>query len=77
MTGSTRPQTAERITVTLIPKAAEDLHRLQERTSFSKTDITNRAISLYEFIDSKLRDGDDIFIRNKETGEIERLVWLL
>ena len=35
-------QPTERITVALIPKAGEDLQRLQERTALSMTDITNR-----------------------------------
>lgn len=60
----------ERITVALIPKAAADLQRLQERSGLSKTDITNRAISLYEFIDAQIRDGKEVLIRDpvkKET----------
>lgn len=62
---------AERITVALIPKAAEDLQRLQERTSLSKTDIANRAITLYEFIDEQLRAGRDVLVRDSKTGEVQ------
>src|SRR5215831_1718149 len=61
----------ERITVALIPKAGEDLQRLQERTSLSKTDITNRAITLYEFIDAQMRAGRDVLIRDTKTGETQ------
>ncbi len=68
--------TADRITVALIPKASEDLLRLQERTSLSKTDIVNRAISLYEFIESQLQAGRDLIVRDRETGETQ-LVRLL
>jgi hypothetical protein len=64
-------QPAERITVALIPKAGEDLQRLQERTSLSKTDITNRAITLYEFIDAQMRAGRDVLIRDSKTGETQ------
>jgi hypothetical protein len=64
-------RTAERITVALIPKAADDLQRLQDRTSLSKTDITNRAITLYEFIDEQLREGRDVLIRDNKTGETQ------
>jgi hypothetical protein len=64
-------QPTERITVALIPKAGEDLQRLQERTSLSKTDITNRAITLYEFIDAQLRAGRDVLIRDGKTGETQ------
>jgi hypothetical protein len=71
-----RPPAVDRITVALIPKAGEDLQRLQDRTSLSKTDITNRAITLYEFIDTQLRAGRDVLIRDNEAGttEIVRLL---
>jgi hypothetical protein len=67
----TRAQVVERITVALIPKAAEDLQRLQDRTSLSKTDIANRAITLYEFIDEQLRAGREVLIRDTKTGETQ------
>ncbi len=66
-----RQQAAERITVALVPKAGEDLQRLVDRTSLSKTDITNRAITLYEFIDAQLRAGRDVLIRDNERGETQ------
>jgi hypothetical protein len=61
----------ERITVALIPKAAADLQRLQERSGLSKTDLTNRAISLYEFIDTQLREGRELLIRDPATHETQ------
>ncbi len=67
---SSSSSSPERITVALIPKAAADLQHLQERSGLSKTDITNRAISLYEFIDAQIRDGKEVLIRDpvkKET----------
>ena len=66
-----RTQVVERITVALIPKAADDLQQLQDRTSLSKTDITNRAITLYEFIDEQLRTGREVLIRDPGTGETQ------
>lgn len=73
-----RPQTltAERITVALIPKAGEDLQRLVERTHLSKTDITNRAITLYEFIDMQLRAGREVLIRDPSTGQTQTVLIL-
>jgi hypothetical protein len=65
------PQAVERITVALIPKAGEDLQRLVDRTGLSKTDIANRAITLYEFIDDQLRTGRDILIRDNSSGETQ------
>ena len=65
------PPIVDRITVALIPDAAEDLQALQERTSLSKTDLANRAITLYEYIDAQLRAGRDILVRDNATGETQ------
>jgi hypothetical protein len=70
------PKPPERITVALIPQSAADLQRLQDRTSLSKTDLVNRAITLYEFIDSQLRGGQDLIVRNKKTGETQLVRFL-
>jgi hypothetical protein len=69
-------EATDRITVALIPKAGDDLQRLQERTSLSKTDLANRAIILYEFIDAQLRAGRDLLVRDSQSGETQ-LVKLL
>ena len=66
----------DRITVALIPQSAEDLQHLQDRTSLSKTNLVNRAITLYEFIDSQLRAGQDLIIRNRKTGETQLVRFL-
>jgi hypothetical protein len=71
-----QPLTAERITVALIPKAGEDLQRLVERTHLSKTDIANRAITLYEFIDTQLRAGRELLIRDPATGDTQTVLIL-
>ena len=60
---------AERITVALVPAAEDHLRRLQERTSLSKTDLANRAITLYEFFDAQLAAGGELIVRDKRTGE--------
>jgi hypothetical protein len=65
----------DRVTVALIAKAADDLKRTVDRSGLSKTDVINRSISLYEFIDRRLAAGDDLILRNKETGELERIVF--
>ena len=59
----------ERITVVLIPTAARDLRQLQDRTKSSTTDLVNRAITSYEFVDAQQRDGQDLLVRNKNTGK--------
>ena len=71
MSSAQRSATVERITVALIPKAGEDLQRLQDRTALSKTDLANRAITLYEFVDAQLRAGRDVLVRDAGTGETQ------
>ena len=66
-----RQVVAERITVALVAKASEDLRRIQERTGMSKTDIVNRALTLYEFIDRRLAEGSDILLRSEGASEFE------
>ena len=55
--------TAGRITVALVDKAANDLQVAHDRTKMSKTDIVNRALSLYEFIDAELGEGAEVIVR--------------
>lgn len=62
--------TPDRITVSLIPRARRDLQQLHDKTSLSKTDIVNRAITLYEFIEAQLSADQDILIRDRKTGEV-------
>jgi hypothetical protein len=71
-----RQSPPDRITVALIPKVGDELLRLQERTRLSKTDVVNRAITLYEFIDERTRHGQEILIRDKKTGETQTVVLL-
>ena len=69
-------QTCERVTVALIPQAAAGLAALRDRTSLSKTDLVNRAITLYEFTDAQLRDGRDLILRDQRTGETQLIRFL-
>ena len=66
----------ERITVALVPKVAVELQRLQDRTSLSKTDLANRAITLYEYISEQLSVGKEVLIRDKKTGETQGILIL-
>ena len=66
-----RQTPADRVTVALIPQAAGDLQHLQDRTGLSKTDIVNRAISLYDFVNTQLGEGRDLLIRDNEAKETQ------
>jgi len=63
-----------RITVTLIPQVHYELDQLHARTKLSKTDLANRAITLYNFFDAQVRAGRDLFAWDHETGATE---WVL
>ncbi len=76
VTEAQQPAVVDRITVALVRKAGEDLQNLQDRTGLSKTDIVNRAITLYEFIDSQDRQGRDLLIRDKASGETQTILLL-
>jgi hypothetical protein len=57
-----KPEVSMRITFALVPTAAADLKRTQDRSGLSRTDIVNRALTLYEFIDAELSAGGDLFV---------------
>ena len=64
-----------RITIALIPRAAAHLRALQDATGLSKTDIVNRAISLYEFTETAAAAGAEILIRSPG-GEMRQVKFL-
>ena len=53
----------DRVTVTLVPRAATALQSTHERTWMSKTDIVNRAVSLYAFVEAEMSSGAEIIVR--------------
>jgi uncharacterized protein (DUF342 family) len=64
------PRTSpERVTVALIPRAADQLEWLQQQTQLSKTDIVNRSITLYAFIEEQMAAGNEIIIRDHDGSE--------
>ncbi len=66
----------DRITIALIPKVARELGRLQDRTKLTKTDLVNRAITLYEFLEAQQAEGKDVLLRNKASGEVQIIQFL-
>lgn len=64
------------VTVPLIPKVSADLRLLQARTNLSTTDLMNRAISAYEFIDQQMETGRDVIIRDPSTKETQLVRFL-
>jgi hypothetical protein len=71
-----RQLVAERITVGLIPKVANELNELVRTTGLTKTDLVNRALTLSAFVNEQLAAGNHLVIRNGKTGETERVTLL-
>ena len=65
---------ATRITVALIDRAATDLQATHDRTQLSKTDIVNRAISLYEFVNAEQNAGGELILRRDGNDYIIKLL---
>jgi len=62
-----------RITVGIIPKVWAELQRLMADTKFNRTDVVNRAISVYAMVDANVRDGNELVFRDPKSGK-ERVV---
>ncbi len=67
----TQTTVVDRITVALVPKASQALQQLMVSTGLSKTDVVNRAISLYEYVDSETQEGHEFLLRDPKTGETQ------
>jgi hypothetical protein len=65
-----------RITVGIIPKVWTELMRLMSSTTYNRTDVVNRAISVYAMVDDNLRDGYELVFRDPATGK-ERIVEII
>jgi hypothetical protein len=62
-----------RITVGIIPKVWTQLQQLMASTRLNRTDVVNRAISVYAMVDDNLREGYELVFRDPKTGK-ERIV---
>ncbi|WP_411080626.1 hypothetical protein [Streptomyces sp. cmx-18-6] len=64
--------TSERYSVTLVPPAVDAVNKLTAATGLSKTDVINRAVQVYAFIEERLHGGSDLLLRNQD-GETEHV----
>lgn len=60
------------MTVSLTHDSVIAVEQLAQRTGYSKTDLVNRGIQIYEWLDAQIRDGNDIFVRGSQ-GDFERV----
>ena len=61
-----------RITVSMNRAADDALGRLTDHSGLSKTEVVNRAVTLYAYVTESQAAGSDLLLRNPE-GEVERV----
>lgn len=64
-------QALVRLTVNLIPKAAEAIDHAVALSRDSKTDTVNRALQLYDFFLTEQAQGSKVYVRRQDSGELE------
>jgi hypothetical protein len=63
----------ERVTVNLTPRSAQALDEVVRLTQDTKTDVINRALQIYAFLEKIMNDGGTVYIRESESSDLERL----
>ncbi len=62
---------AERITVALTRRSTDYLQRLRDWSGLSKTDLVNRALSVYYFVAQQERDGRQLALYDPQKKEFQ------
>lgn len=65
-----------KVTVNLIPAAWDAANETAARTGLTRTDVINRALQAYAWMERETASGGEILIRSKD-GVTERLVQFL
>ena len=69
--GPSRP--LERVTVNLVARASRALQLAVDLTGDSKTDVINRAIQVYAYLEHVTSNGGSIYTREAEGSELQLL----
>ena len=64
-------QTLRKITVNLIPKAWEAAEDTADRLSLTRTDVINRALQAYAFLEEQIAGGATVLIRHPDGATAE------
>ena len=67
---------ARRITVGLIPKSDLALNKLVELTGLNISDVVNRALQMYSFVEEETAIGVQFCTFDPDTRELERVKFL-
>jgi hypothetical protein len=60
----------ESVHLPLVDRAATDLAKACQRSRLSPTDIVNRAITLYEFLDEQRASGAEVLLRRPDGSTV-------
>lgn len=58
------------VSVTLTPRAAHELAELHADTEQSRGQLVNRAVGLLYYVTEQDDAGQDLMLRNRETGDL-------
>lgn len=64
--GKLRTAQTGKVTVKLIPQARDAVNRITARLGLSQTDVINRAVLAYDFLEEESAAGADVLIRRKD-----------
>lgn len=64
------PGVVARVNIALVKESAKALLKLQKDTGLKKVDIVNRAIQLYEFIATELKEDRQVVVRGDDGHEV-------
>ncbi|HEV2930926.1 MAG TPA: hypothetical protein VGW74_19770 [Propionibacteriaceae bacterium] len=63
-----------RVNVALLRDAAEALAKLSERTGMKQVDVVNRALQVFEWVDSEQRAGNQLIVRGSEGDTVVKIL---
>ena len=70
---TTASQSLEQVTVNLVDAASHALRQASDLTQLSKTDVINRALQLYAYIEQVMHDGGAVFVQSAGSSEPQQI----
>lgn len=68
------PAEFHKVTVNLIPKAWDAANETAERLGLSRTDVINRALQAYAFLEQAVAEGAQIVVARKTGSEVVKFL---
>jgi hypothetical protein len=63
----------EHLETNIVVAAATDLDAERAASQMNRADVVSRAIQLYHYFMEEDRNGHEIFVRDKKTGDVKRV----